>query len=64
MLCASNDWRNPRVSNEELCRADYIFSRTFDVAKLKIEERFPEKIAGVKGWNSCIFEFLRIISQC
>lgn len=49
MLCASNDWRNPRVSNEELCRADYIFSRTFDVAKLKIEERFPEKIAGVKG---------------
>ncbi|KAH9714857.1 protein ANTI-SILENCING 1 [Citrus sinensis] len=51
VLCASNDRRNPRVSNEELCRADYIFSRTFDVAKLKIEERFPEKIAGVKVEN-------------
>ncbi|KAH9666477.1 protein ANTI-SILENCING 1 [Citrus sinensis] len=51
VLCASNDRRNPLVSNEELCRADYIFSQTFDVAKLKIEERFPEKIAGVKVEN-------------
>ncbi|KAK1578956.1 hypothetical protein Q3G72_034504 [Acer saccharum] len=48
VLCASNDWRNPRASGEELQKADYIFYRTFDVAKLKIEESFSEEIDGVK----------------
>ncbi|KAK3219582.1 hypothetical protein Dsin_013552 [Dipteronia sinensis] len=41
-------WRNPRASGEELQKADYIFYRTFDVAKLKIEESFSEEIDGVK----------------
>ncbi|XP_044495584.1 protein ANTI-SILENCING 1 isoform X4 [Mangifera indica] len=48
VLCASNDRRNPQASKVELNTADYIFSRTFDVAKLKIEESFPEEIDGVK----------------
>ncbi|KAL5823108.1 hypothetical protein ACOSQ4_021008 [Xanthoceras sorbifolium] len=48
VLCTSNDWRNPRLSGEELQNADYIFYRTFDVAKLKIEESFSEEIDGVK----------------
>lgn len=49
VLCASNDRRNPQASKVELNTADHIFSRTFDVAKLKIEESFPEEIDGVKG---------------
>ncbi|XP_031284256.1 protein ANTI-SILENCING 1-like isoform X2 [Pistacia vera] len=48
VLCASNDWRNPQASKQELSKADYIFSHTFDVAKLKIEESIPEEIDGVK----------------
>ncbi|KAI9162341.1 hypothetical protein LWI28_026337 [Acer negundo] len=48
VLCASNDRRNPRASGEELQKADYIFYRTFDVAKLKIEDSFSKEIDGVK----------------
>ncbi|KAJ0074859.1 hypothetical protein Patl1_34327 [Pistacia atlantica] len=51
VLCASNDRGNRRASKQELSKADYIFSRTFDVAKLKIEESFPEEIDGVKVEN-------------
>ncbi|KAJ4718300.1 Bromo-adjacent domain-containing protein, putative isoform 1 [Melia azedarach] len=44
-------WRNPQVSEEELTKADYIFYRTFDVAKCKIGDCFPAEIAGVKVKN-------------
>ncbi|KAD6794564.1 hypothetical protein E3N88_05460 [Mikania micrantha] len=48
VACTSKDWRNPKVSMEELKMSDYVFYRTFDVETCKLSENFPENIAGVE----------------
>lgn len=47
VVCTSKDERNPQPSSEELEKADYIFYRTFDVAKCTISDKIDDKIAGV-----------------
>lgn len=49
VVCISKDQRNPPPSKDELRSADYIFSCTFDVGKLKISGKFPDQIHGIRG---------------
>ncbi|XP_052627667.1 protein ANTI-SILENCING 1 isoform X3 [Lactuca sativa] len=48
VVCTSKDKRNPQASIEEVEMCDYVFYKTFDVEKLILSERFPDKIAGVE----------------
>ncbi|CAM8892329.1 unnamed protein product [Rhodiola kirilowii] len=45
VVCISKDERNPQPTEEELQGADYVFYRIFDVEKLVLSEKIPEKIA-------------------
>ncbi|KAE9467805.1 hypothetical protein C3L33_00310, partial [Rhododendron williamsianum] len=45
VVCTSKDKRNPQPSKEDLRMADYIFNRTFDVARCTISPIFPDVIA-------------------
>ncbi|KAM7253959.1 hypothetical protein ACFE04_031641 [Oxalis oulophora] len=47
VVCTSKDLRNSQPFEEDLRLADYVFSRTFDVDKLKILRRFPDEIVEV-----------------
>lgn len=49
VLCISNDSRNPRPSDEVLKKADFVFSRTFDVGKQEVCNDMCGKIAGIEG---------------
>ncbi|ONK75486.1 uncharacterized protein A4U43_C03F17410, partial [Asparagus officinalis] len=48
VICTSEDTRNPQPSKDALQRADFLFSRTFDVGKFIISDKLPEKIAGIE----------------
>ncbi|KAI8544368.1 hypothetical protein RHMOL_Rhmol08G0290900 [Rhododendron molle] len=48
VVCTSKDKRNPQPSKEDLRMADYIFNRTFDVARCTISPIFPDVIAESK----------------
>ncbi|KAE8056570.1 hypothetical protein FH972_013336 [Carpinus fangiana] len=48
VVCTSKDSRNPKVSDEELQKADFIFYRAFDVKDLKILDKIEEKVAGIE----------------
>ncbi|KAG7582085.1 RNA recognition motif domain [Arabidopsis suecica] len=47
VVCTSDDRRNPRPGSNELRRANYVFSRTFDTRLRIISEDFADAIAGV-----------------
>lgn len=51
IICTSKDARNLQPSPEELQKADFVFSRTFDVAQYKIMDKIDEKIAGTEVKN-------------
>ncbi|KAK4771359.1 hypothetical protein SAY87_031891 [Trapa incisa] len=51
VVCTSKDKRNHLPSKKQLRSADYIFRCTFDVGKLKISRKFPNKIYGIKVEN-------------
>ncbi|KAH7867078.1 hypothetical protein Vadar_028622 [Vaccinium darrowii] len=48
VVCTSKDKRNPQATREELKMADYIFCRTFDVARCTISPIFADVIAGTE----------------
>ncbi|KAG6591654.1 Protein ANTI-SILENCING 1, partial [Cucurbita argyrosperma subsp. sororia] len=48
VICISDDSRNPRPSDEELEKADFVFFRTFDVGKQEVCNDMCAKIAGVE----------------
>ncbi|PKA51614.1 DNA (cytosine-5-)-methyltransferase [Apostasia shenzhenica] len=48
VICTSEDVRNPKPSSIAKEKADFIFSRIFDVGSCKILEALPEAIAGVE----------------
>ena len=52
VICISDDSRNPRPSDEELEKADFVFFRTFDVGKQEVCNEMCAKIAGVEGSSS------------
>ncbi|KAJ3670862.1 hypothetical protein LUZ60_008288 [Juncus effusus] len=45
VVCTSRDARNPQPSEEDIARADFVFSRVFDVETKTLSEILPEKIA-------------------
>lgn len=49
VVCTSDDRRNPRPGSNELRRANYVFSRTFDTRLRIISEDFADAIAGIGG---------------
>ncbi|KAI4355705.1 hypothetical protein L6164_004454 [Bauhinia variegata] len=51
VVCSSNDKRNPEPSESELKKADYFFNCTFNVGRLKIVDKFPDEIDGIKVEN-------------
>jgi hypothetical protein len=55
VVCTSKDSRNPKVSDEELQKADFIFYRAFDVKDLKILDQIEEKVAGIEGITFSFF---------
>ena len=55
VVCTSKDSRNPKVSDEELQKADFIFYRAFDVKDLKILDKIEEKVAGIEGITFSFF---------
>ncbi|XP_045806727.1 protein ANTI-SILENCING 1 [Trifolium pratense] len=48
VVCTSEDKRNPKPSETELKRADFVFKCTFDVDRLVINDKFPDKIDGIE----------------
>lgn len=48
VICTSRDERNPQPSKSAIEKADFIFSRFFDVGSCTVLERPPETIAGVE----------------
>ncbi|RHN76461.1 putative BAH domain-containing protein [Medicago truncatula] len=48
IVCSSEDKRNPKPSETELKRADFFFKCTFDVDRLVIDDKFPDKIDGIE----------------
>jgi hypothetical protein len=56
VVCTSEDKRNPKPSETELKRADFFFKCTFNVDRLVIDDKFPDKIDGIEGqlFMSCI----------
>jgi len=49
VVCTSEDRRNPKPSETELKRADFLFKCTFDVDRCVIDDKFPHKIDGAEG---------------
>lgn len=49
IVCSSEDKRNPKPSETELKRANFFFKCTFDVDRLVIDDKFPDKIDGIEG---------------
>ncbi|XP_045811089.1 protein ANTI-SILENCING 1-like isoform X1 [Trifolium pratense] len=47
VVCISKDPRNPRLSDETVWRAEFVFHRYFDVGKHKILEEVDDKIVGI-----------------
>ncbi|WJX74838.1 hypothetical protein P8452_58446 [Trifolium repens] len=48
VVCTSEDKRNPKPSETELKRADFFFKCTFNVDRLVIDDKFPDKIDGIE----------------
>ncbi|KAG0458172.1 hypothetical protein HPP92_022902 [Vanilla planifolia] len=48
VICTSHDERNLQASSVAIEKADFIFSRIFDVGTCTVSERLPEKIAGIE----------------
>lgn len=48
VVCTSEDRRNPKPSETELKRADFLFKCTFDVDRCVIDDKFPDKIDGAE----------------
>lgn len=48
VVCTSEDRRNPKPSETELKRADFLFKCTFDVDRCVINDKFPDKIDGAE----------------
>lgn len=54
VICTLRDAKNPQPSSIAIEKADFIFSRFFDVGTCSVVENLPDKIAGVE----CISYFL------
>ncbi|GAU11054.1 hypothetical protein TSUD_113470 [Trifolium subterraneum] len=44
----AEDKRNPKPSETELKRADFVFKCTFNVDRLAIDDKFPDKVDGIE----------------
>lgn len=54
VVCTSVDIRNPQPSKEEREKADFVFSRTFDVKECTFSDKLDNIIPGIEGAQSIL----------